>query len=207
MPTNLRDIYKYFSGHTGGQANDTPWNDPRLQSAGPVDWADGAHSAFARTTGDNGMPQWSIRDDGFLGNLNKQYAGAATMQNQGGQSGAQLGWDMAKLPKTRFGTVDQTAAVDDRTGVIDPRFVYDDPVYGKITHRGNVKSEQEWVGPALMAALSMGAGSLAGLGAAGAAGGSTFKTAMGAAQALRGLGSGNKLGALGALGGMVGIPT
>jgi len=206
----LRDIYRYLGqGWTGGQSTDSPWNDPRLQSAGPVDWADGEHSAFSRTTDDYGRPQWSIKDDGWLGNLNKQYGGAATLANQrpGGDSSFQMGWDFTKLPKTRFGTVEMTVPVDDNTKVRNSKYVYDDPIYGKITHRGNVSTgSNALVGPGLMALLTLGSGSL--IGAAGGAGAATqARSAMAALRGLQGAGEGNWTGALTGAAGAFGVPS
>lgn len=210
MPTNLRDIYRYLGqGWAGGRSDDTPWQDPRLQSAGPVDWAEGAHSAFSRTTDDYGRPQWSIRDDSFLGNLNREYAGAATLENRrpGGESSYQLGWDTSRLPRTRFGTVDMTVPVDERTQVRNQQYVYDDPVYGRITHRGNVHTgSNALVGPGLMALAGLGMGSLAG--AAGGAGAANHvRSAMAALRGLQGAGQGNWASALTGAAGAFGVPT
>jgi hypothetical protein len=201
----LRDIYRYFSGWDGGKGNDLPF---RGAYDAPAD------SSFLRQTGadlglgaenERNQVHWSIKPGSFLDSINQQYGNAINFDPnvRNNDSGSDQGWlniDYSKLPKTRFGTVDNTVAVTEGSHINDPRFVYDDPVYGRITHKGNVNTgANAFVGPGLLAGLTMGAGSL--LGGSGLA---LANTAMRGGQAAL---KGNPLAALASLGSVLGMPS
>jgi hypothetical protein len=195
---SLRDIYRYFGGHTGGVGSDQPWS--HTQRQGQDGWVNPAGSSFDLTRtprggeGGGGFDEeWSIRPDSFLAQLNERY-GEGTAQNPIRRSGNDQTWveqpiDFSRLPRTRFGSVENTVPVGPSMRLLNPDLVYDDPVYGRITHRGNVQSRSPWLGPALMGIVGLGAGSLVGA-AGGAAAANSFRQAMGLARLIQGVGQG-----------------
>lgn len=214
MPT-LRDIYRYFGGHTGGVGSDQPWS--RAQAQGDDGWVNPAGSSFDRTVtraggegGGGSVDEWAIRPESFLAQLNAQY-GEGTAQAPVRRRGNDQEWveqriDFSRLPRTRFGSVENTVPIGPNMRLNNPDLVYDDPNYGRITVRGNQRSRSPYLGPALMALVSMGMGPL--IGAAGGAGAaSTARTAMAALRGLQGLGEGNWTGALTGAAGAFGVPS
>lgn len=180
----LRDIFQYLQ-HTAPSAS-TPYrfsggagNDAWLNNSS--DWAFNVRNEG----GDNAqrIEEWSIRPGSRLEALNNQYGLNAQVVRENDQWWNRM--DTSRLPRTRFGSVEDVVPVDERTRLRNSGMVYDDPVYGRITHRSNLARPNAWVGPLLMAAVGAGMGSL--VGAAGGAGAaSNFRTGMGAVNALRG---------------------
>jgi hypothetical protein len=132
----------------------------------------------------------------FLNRLNHEYGGALTSGYQGepgseagGAGGMQHRLDFSKLPKTRFGSAENVMAVNDVNSdkLINPEMVYDDPVYGRITHRANMKGN-DWLGPLLMTLATAGMGGI--MGAGGAAAAAASRTGMGAVNLARAIGGG-----------------
>lgn len=204
----LRDIYRYFGGGLASYGDDTPFDNSGIGN----DWND-PNSSFVRQTGEQlglggenerNQVHWSIKPGSFLDTVNQQYGGAANIANMNPGSAAdwRLNVDYSKLPSTRFGSVDNTVSVDDNIKVVDPRYVYEDPNYGRITFKGNTRTGNEWLGPALMMAVGAGMGSL--VGAAG--GGSAFKTASSVLRGLQSATRGNPLSALASITGLTGAP-
>jgi hypothetical protein len=118
----------------------------------------------------------------------------------GGEGTRRLKLDYSSLPKTKFGTVDNTRPYREGLDeVYDPKYIYDDPTYGKITHYKNLKDKQSWmdhIPTAIMAAASAGmtglgfpALAMAGINAAKAGGDGDWKGAA-LNMAMAGLGSG-----------------
>lgn len=96
----------------------------------------------------------------------EQYAAGVTLSPNSpsgeGSGGYHFNVDPSKFPQTRFGDVTNAAPVGGHTSLIDPRFQYDDPNYGRITFGDNVKPDKfnSMAWPALMAAATWGMGSL-----------------------------------------------
>lgn len=196
----LRDIYKYYNnggGANSGQGLDTPnttemddqafygsflQNRPDLQYLGRSD--QGARFGF--TPG------------GFLDQLSQK--GQASLE------GNKL--TFKDLPKTKFGDVEYTIPVEDGVKLLNPNMVYDDPVYGKITHIMNRdRGKSQMLGPGLMALVGMGMGSLVGAagGASAASGFNTARSAIGGLQGLFNRNPGALLGMIPGLSGAAGL--
>jgi hypothetical protein len=146
----------------------------------------GTTSSFDRGRQWNGQDfttQWNIRKDSILDRVNNEYGAGAEVKD------GRLNVDWSKLPKSPLGSVDRLMPTTDheRRNLKNPNLVYKDNNYGNVTRVENWKSNNEWMGPALMAAMSMGMGGLWGAVGAGMAG----KTGMGLVNMGRSIGSGN----------------
>lgn len=150
---------------------------------------------------------WEINPDGRMGELNRQFPGLFSMSRRGdsyedGRPDFQLDWDNSMLPKDRFGSqglsVDPIGYEDGRNGNLrNPDLVYDDPFYGRITHRRNLQQHEDWfdkfndmLGPILMSVAGMGLGGALG-GASLLGGGFSPSTIMSLGQGARGAMNGN----------------
>jgi hypothetical protein len=152
---------------------------------------------YTRGSGSSQYNPWSIRKGSFLDNTNTKFG--TDFRLEGGPFGAGegadgkyiLNGDWSKLPKTKFGTVDQVMPVEKHyyKNLKNPKLVYNDPNYGPVTPMKNWKSNQEWLGPAVMAAASMGMGALMAPAMATMGG----KLAMGAVNAGRSIGTSGKV--------------
>jgi len=222
MSGELRDIYRYVNT---GTAQEHGQGDRAFEQVNNTDLSDeDFYAQMQALQGDKGSldytrertaegdlsNKFNIREGSFLDRVNKEHGGVASFgaspYSEGSPgSGQHLSVDTGKLPQTRYGDISRTAAVDKGTKLRDPSMVYDDPVYGKITPLMNVTSDQEWLGPALMAAASMGMGSLMAP-AVGAVAANSFnvgRAGLAAVNAARSLGGGDYLGAAGSLLGVV----
>jgi hypothetical protein len=154
--------------------------------------------------GSSGDRRFIPKAGSFLSNLAAKHPGAITTLDDPHGGGVQHSIDWSKLPRTAFGSPENTLAINrlNKGGVLNDKFVYDDPNYGSVTGGANYKSGRDWVGPALIALLTMGAGAI---GAAGM--GTAMSGARAASSAARGDWLGAGLGLLGPLGGAAGIPS
>ena len=130
----LRDIYQYlYAGNNvgangvGGDQQGSGTNAPGLT------WFQDSSSTEGGQSG-----------SGFQFNPAAQFADGVRFVEGSPGGGAQSGGnrfdvDASKFPTTRFGEVSRTAPVDASTQLIDPRLVYDDPNYGRITAQANLK--------------------------------------------------------------------
>lgn len=114
----------------------TDQNDSRWENAVPS-YSSGNQRRYAFRPGTFGA---SVADKykGAFGTINS-YVNDNTEAER-----ATTNWD--KLPKTRFGSAENAYSLEEGLGkgqhLIDPRAVYDDPVYGRITHRSNIYEPQ-----------------------------------------------------------------
>jgi hypothetical protein len=188
----LRELYQYFTNAAGPQ---DVLNTPNTSEMSDADFYAGLlqnqPSYEYQGNSDRGA-QFGVRQGSFLDQLQQKTPGAYTM----GQDG--MRFDFSKLPRTRFGSVEETVPVESYTPLVNPRGVVNDDNYGNITSRANIRRDNAWLGPLLMMAMGAGMGGL--VGAAG--GGSAFKTAS---AALRGVQSGIKGNPLSALAGLTGL--
>lgn len=179
---NLRDIFTWLPHTRNVQQN--PWARGQVSHEqnpqGTDDW-----EFFREGGGESGIfnEGWRVRSGSRLDQLNQQYGLNARVINENNQYRSEFNTD--RLPTTRFGSVSNVIPVDEQTRLINPNLVYDDPVYGRITHRSNMARPNAWLGPALMAIVGAGMGSVIG-GAGGSAAANTFRTAN---TLMRGAGS------------------
>lgn len=162
----LRDLYSYtgfdvqkgptYSDNGEGQQswgmNDYQGNP--VDIAGGGHWEGGGDNAHWVADGPDMSKAPGLGPDDPL----SKYVHTTQQQynTDSGQNGYQFDVDYSALPKTKFGGVQNTWAVDDMNAVNDPSLVYDDPNYGKITHKGNLK-QGTWdkinqIAPSLMMA-------------------------------------------------------
>lgn len=196
--TTLRDLYSYiYAGNNvgangvGGDAQGTGTNAPGLT------WFQDSSSTENGSSG-----------SGYQFNPDPMFQQGVSFVERSPGGGAQSGGnsfsvDPSKFPRTRFGDVTRTAPVEDGTSLINPRLVYDDPNYGRITLAANLKPN---AGDRFNNAFSSAAmaAAMAGMGGLGMP--TLANSAMGLA---RGLGSGQGLNfgtILGALGSAAGLP-
>lgn len=198
--SNLRNIFRYVNSrnrHEGGQM---------IQADNPYTWSNGSDmsnedfyrantqpgndSSFTRNRVWNGqdfVDQWDINKGSFLDTVNSQYGANARLEN------GNLQMDYSKLPKSRLGPVDRLTPISgdhELRNLKNPKLVYDDPVYGKVTRLENWRSNNEYLGPALMAAMSAGMGAImAPVGGMAAA--NAWRTGSSLVGLGRSLGSGN----------------
>lgn len=182
---NLRDLYDYIL------AGDNPMpNAPLGGEAGSGSIAPGL-SWTEQNTGADGniqMPNVTFTPDPLFAEGVTYNPGNA----EGGASSFIV--DPSKFPTTRFGDVTRTAPVDENSDLLNPRLVYDDPNYGRITLLANLKPDKvnNMASAAIMAALMAGMGGI----------GMPSWATSGAGLA-RGVGSGQGLN-FGTLAGMIG---
>lgn len=162
----LRQLFRYLPQSHGITGQETPW--------------------LRTSTGDNNQPQstdtftynrigggeagiyedkWDINPDSWLAQINNELGLNARVEQDLGSEARpwQLSMDYSKLPRTRLGGIEELIPVEDymRSRLINPQMVVNDPNYGLVTRRENLSRPNAWVGPALMAIASMGAGSIA----------------------------------------------
>lgn len=120
-----------------------------------------------------GLAAWAQKYPGMINTINDIHGGGA---ESGQAPGAIHQVDWTKLPKTRFGSAEDAYSLEDGLGkgqhLIDPRMVYDDPVYGRITHRSNLyepaRGLNKYMPMLTMAAMAAMTGGSSMLGLAGA---------------------------------------
>lgn len=194
MVTNpLRDIFRYvpsaFPRHNGKDMirPDNPYaqqRDPeKVYDDDPLTSFEYTKSPYSSDSAQ--WNPWSIKKGSFLENLNNQYGAGFNLGIPHSDGKTALQGDWSKLPKTKFGTIDNVMPVEKHQmkNLKNPKLVYNDPEYGVITPMSNWKSNNEWLGPAMMAAASMGMGGLM------AGGGALAKLGVGAVNAGKQLGT------------------
>lgn len=155
----LRDIFRYapYSGSVQHNpyrmANNSDMDDGAFYGSMPgMDTFERFHDQAPGTEDYEYSRGWRIRPDSWLAGLSSQYEGFNPTMSQvpGAQDKQwQMEADWSKLPKTKFGSVADVIPVDNMKDVADPRLVYDDPVYGKITHRLNRKRDWKSMVPSI----------------------------------------------------------
>jgi hypothetical protein len=223
----LRQVLQYNPGGLGQQPGlydgGNPaglWDDMEEIDNTHASWAHGVNERTYNQDNGEGTTVRNVRYipkvGSFLNRLNHEYGGVLSQGfqgepgNEGGGAGGQAHRiDFSKLPQTRFGSPENVIPVNDlmMDKLINPDMVYDDPVYGKITHRSNHRSGNEWVGQALMAAGSLGMGAIMAPAAAGAGMFSSGRAGLGLVNAARGLANGSYGGALSLAGTALGLPS
>lgn len=193
-PPPLKDIYKYFG------VNYIPGENPYRLPNG-ANYGNDTFRYREDSGGENGIrtESWDLNPDSWLGRINDQYGmGFKVERDQGEQARSwRANFDSSKLPQTKFGNVTETLSTDEQgSNLVNRNMKYYDPNYGWVSLAKNYKRENGWVGPALMAAVTMGLGGL-GMPA----------LAISGMKGLKGMMTGNPLGAAlsflpGALGGM-----
>lgn len=165
------DVYDYIDN----SGNAAYAHAPNIQAGGEQSWGStGPGMAYADPAANGGSdgnqaqaPVTFDPRDAYEGII-QLIANSANGEGSGGYS---YRVDGQKLPTTRFGDVNATARVsdDDLDDVIDPRYVYEDPNFGRITHATNLDrtSISDMIFPAIMAAAMGGMGALAAPGLAG----------------------------------------
>lgn len=153
--------------------------------------------------------KWEINPLGRMGELNNKFKGLnfrleedPSLGYEDSRPNMRLVWDHTALPKDAFGnygtSVNPEGFEDGRNGTLrNPNAVYDDPFYGRITHRQNMQQHEDWfdvlndnIGPLLMSIAGMGlGGALGGAGLLG--GGFSPSTIMSLGQGARGAMNGN----------------
>lgn len=196
--TTLRDLYQYIqagenvgANAVGGDAQGTGTNAPGLT------WFQGSSSTEGGQSG-----------SGYQFNPDPMFAQGVSFVERTPGGGAQSGGnrfevDPSKFPRTRFGDVTRTAPVEEGTSLFNPRLVYDDPHYGRITSQANIKPDSADRFNSAFSAAAL-AGMMAGMGGLGMPSWATSGVNL-----ARGVGSGQGLNVgtiLGALGSAAGLP-
>lgn len=181
----LRDLYSYIQAGDNPQPNLTMGGEQGMGSIAPgLTWTE------QNTGGDGNMqaPNVTFTPDPLFAQGVSYTPGNA----EGGASRFEI--DPSKFPQTRFGDVTRTAPVNNNDRVYDPRLVYNDPNYGRITSQMNLRDSplNSIASSAIMAALMAGMGGLG-----------MPSWASGTVNLGRGLGSGQGLN-FGTLAGMAG---
>lgn len=195
----MRDVFQYIdnagTGFVLGTPNTQSGSEAGMGSSVTAPWETITHGA-----GDNA---WTEQVPG----VDPKFADVVRIASNAGHSNdGSGGWraevDGSKLPTTQYGDINRAAPVNAHTPLFDPRMVYDDPNYGRITDARNVKPDQinSMVSAALMSAAMAGMGYL---------GMPSFGSAL--VNGARSFGSGNAGGGfgslLGAAGSYFGLPS
>lgn len=189
---SLRDIYQYLYAGNNVGANGVAGDQQGSGTNAPgLTWFQDSSSTEGGQSG-----------SGYQFNPAEQFAQGVRFVEGSPGGGPQSGGnrfdvDGSKFPTTRFGDVSRTAPVDANTQVIDPRYVYDDPNYGRITAQANLKPNAGDRFNNMFNGLAM-SGAMAGIGALGMPSIASSLVGLG-----RGLGSGQGLN-FGTLAGMAG---
>lgn len=200
-PSGMGDIYDYIDNSGNAAVAITP----NGMSGGEQGWGSTGLGLTPANTQANNGGDGNAPQAGVTFNPREALQGIVSMipnsANGEGSGGYQFRVDGSKAPQTRFGDVNITARVtdDDMGDVIDPRLVYDDPVYGRITHARNMdrRSISDMIGPLIVS------GAMGGIGMLGAPSLATSLVGLG-----RAAGEGGDIWGrlLGMIGGQLGLP-
>lgn len=173
--SNIREVLDYSDMgfgrqpglyDTGDRRGGDLWADMEMIRRGDSRWDQGINeqNQYVGSGGDEYMDtvRYLPKPGSFLETLNTKHPGAIVSGHSGlgtdNFADHSINWNV--LPKTPFGSARRAIPVNNvmQNRVINPNYVQNNENYGKITDVMNYRSPNAWVGPALMAALSMGMG-------------------------------------------------
>ena len=161
-PQGLQDIFGYIDNQGSPGFAVTP-NGANGDNAG---WGtSGLGLSYANTQANNGADGNQAQAPVTFKPPDQYAAGVTLSPNSPsgeGSGGYHFNVDPSKFPQTRFGNITNAAPVGGHTPLIDPRYVYDDPNYGRITDARNVRPDKfnQMAQMALMSAALGGIGYL-----------------------------------------------
>jgi hypothetical protein len=163
----LSDIYNYVSNDWQEQPIDRPTYSVGGEAGSNTDWKPSDAGIYKDwTLNENKEYEFNpsneamreLRDQGVL-----QYDRRSQYQNGENSVPGTFNIQYDKLPKTAFGSVQNTAPIYSNTRLRNDKLQYEDPNYGHITHSKNVKiptSFMDYIPAAIMAAAGAGFGAL-----------------------------------------------
>lgn len=165
----LANIYS-FIGQTGREKLDENYTGPSGEAGMTTGVDPKLWTSYGGEQNEGKYTDWLDRNNIKYSYAQDYSGGEAGMGGGDDSTTKRLVIDWNSVPKTKFGDVKETVPLTYLSGdpikdrkVINERYVYDDPNYGKITHAANVKDAGSWMDylpMAIMAASTMGLGAL-----------------------------------------------